>query len=47
MPDDTGQVGHDRERLDEKARKAGTRHMILGFLALLVLLFLVSWCSLP
>jgi hypothetical protein len=47
MRNDNSSEGHEREVLDEKARRAGTRHMILGFLTLLLLLFLVSWCSLP
>lgn len=39
--------GGEKGDLDEKARRAGTRHMVMGFLILLVVLFLVSWCSLP
>ncbi|MFQ5847885.1 MAG: hypothetical protein ACE5IQ_09505 [Candidatus Methylomirabilales bacterium] len=35
------------ERLPEKAREVGIRHMVLGFLVLLVLLFVLAWCSLP
>lgn len=31
----------------EKARRAAIRHLGVGFLALLFLLFLISWCSLP
>lgn len=44
-------VSKDREeqeeRLGEEARKVGTRHMFLGFLLLILLLFVIGWCSLP
>lgn len=44
-------VSKDREeqeeRLGEEARKVGTRHMFLGFLLLIFLLFVIGWCSLP
>ncbi|MFQ5802107.1 MAG: hypothetical protein ACE5JQ_04325 [Candidatus Methylomirabilales bacterium] len=35
------------ERLGERARRVGARHMLLGFLLLLFLLFVIAWCSLP
>jgi hypothetical protein len=37
----------EKEELGPKARRAGVRHLLLGFLALLAILFLISWCSLP
>lgn len=39
--------GQEQEALAEKARRVGTRHMVLGFLILLLLLFLLAWCSVP
>ncbi len=39
--------GEQEERLGEEARKVGTRHMFLGFLLLIFLLFVIGWCSLP
>lgn len=36
-----------QEVLAEKARRVGTRHLLLGFLCLLLLLFLLAWCSMP
>ncbi len=44
---DENSEGQGREVLPEEARRVGTRHMVLGFLVLLILLFLISWCSLP
>ncbi len=44
---DNSSEGHEREGLGEKARRAGTRHLVRGFLIVVFLLFLVSWCSLP
>ncbi|MCZ6551685.1 MAG: hypothetical protein O6926_09830 [candidate division NC10 bacterium] len=44
---DSESEGHEQEGLAEKTRRVGTRHLVLGFLILLFLLFLVSWCSLP
>lgn len=35
------------EGLEEKARRAGARHMLLGFFVLLFLLFFIAWCSMP
>jgi hypothetical protein len=44
-------IGNSSDRreggVDAKTRRAGTRHLVMGFLILLVLLFLISWCSLP
>ena len=31
----------------EKMRRVGLQHLGLGFLACLLILFLISWCSLP
>ncbi|MFQ5656890.1 MAG: hypothetical protein ACE5G5_05070 [Candidatus Methylomirabilales bacterium] len=41
--------GEDQEQdvLGEKARRVGTQHLFLGFLGLLLLLFLLAWCSMP
>jgi hypothetical protein len=33
--------------VDERTRRAGLRHMFLGFLLLLLSLFTVALCSLP
>ncbi|HEU5394779.1 MAG TPA: hypothetical protein VFV36_08235 [Candidatus Methylomirabilis sp.] len=33
--------------VDERTRQAGLRHMLLGFLLLLLALFTVALCSLP
>ena len=38
---------HQEEGLGDKARKVGARHMLLGFLMLLLLLFGIAWCSMP
>jgi hypothetical protein len=43
--DDGG--GQEQQGLGEKARRVGMRHLVVGFLVLLLLLFLISWCSLP
>jgi hypothetical protein len=47
MQVDNDSEGHNQEVLGEKARRAGARHMVLGFVMLLILLFMVSWCALP
>ena len=39
--------GQEHEVVGEKARRVGLRHLVLGFLVCLLLLFLISWCSLP
>lgn len=33
--------------VDERTRRAGLRHMLLGFLLLVLTLFTVALCSLP
>jgi hypothetical protein len=45
IPDDRERQEH--EVVGEKARRVGMRHLGLGFLGLLLLLLLMSWCSLP
>lgn len=47
MQTDDSRQRQEHEGLGEKAHRVGTRHLGLGFLALLFLIFLVSWCSLP
>ncbi len=47
MRSDNDSEDRDQGALEAKARRAGTRHLVLGFLTILLLLFLVSWCSLP
>jgi hypothetical protein len=39
--------GQGHEVVGEKTRRVGLRHLGLGFLALLLLLLLISWCALP
>jgi hypothetical protein len=39
--------GQEHEMAGEKTRRVGLRHLVLGFLALVLLLLLISWCSLP
>ncbi len=39
--------GQENEVVGEKARRVGLRHLGLGFLGLLLLILLISWCSLP
>jgi hypothetical protein len=35
------------EKLGERSRRVGMRHLLLGFLLILFLLFVTAWCSLP
>ncbi len=39
--------GQEHEVGGEKTRRVGLRHLGLGFVACLLVLFLISWCSLP
>jgi hypothetical protein len=39
--------GQGHEVAGAKTRRVGLRHLGLGFLALVLLLLLMSWCSLP
>ena len=41
------EVPEEEERLGKRARRVGVRHMLLGFLLLLFLLFFMAWCSVP
>ena len=47
MWDSRNREEHEEEGLGDKARKVGIRHMLLGFLILLLLLFGIAWCSMP
>ncbi len=47
MRDGGGPEAEEPRGLTKEARKAGVRHMLVGFLILVLLLFLISWCSLP
>jgi hypothetical protein len=47
MRDPDDREAGEAEGLTRQARRAGLRHLILGFLTLLFLLFVISWCSLP
>lgn len=44
---DEGRDERGDEVLTARAKRAGIRHMFLGFLLLLLLLFTISLCSLP
>jgi len=40
-------MGEGRGAVDERTRRAGLRHMVLGFVLLVLSLFTVALCSLP
>ncbi|MEA3509079.1 MAG: hypothetical protein U9R33_01220 [candidate division NC10 bacterium] len=44
---DEDREDQEQEVLGEKARRVGTRHLLIGFLGLLLLMFLLAWCSMP